>query len=109
MVPTREAIRSFEEQGYLVVNDLIPPDWLRQIHASTVENGCLQVVPGSPRKGLMKHDREGKVFGLFLPGYFQPREDAVPVPLAAGSAIFFGLLLIHGSDANHSDQERRAV
>jgi ectoine hydroxylase-related dioxygenase (phytanoyl-CoA dioxygenase family) len=80
-----------------------------QIDPSTPENGCLQVVPGSHRRGLMKHDREGKVFGLFLPGYFQAREDAVPVPLAAGSAIFFGPLLIHGSDANRSDQDRRAV
>jgi ectoine hydroxylase-related dioxygenase (phytanoyl-CoA dioxygenase family) len=80
-----------------------------QIDASTAENGCLQVVPGSQRKGLMKHDRENKPFGLYLPGYFQPREDAVPVPLATGSAVFFGPLIIHGSDANHSDQDRRAV
>jgi phytanoyl-CoA hydroxylase len=221
MTPTREQIASFEEHGYLVVNDLIDPDWLRQIQvetadlheqmaenppegvhvswehevdptiqrrikqlmhaevvspalnrlvrskealdvvealmapdislfhckllmkaaregtvtpwhqdysycvsddnrplmlncmlqidASTPENGCLQVVPDSPRRGLMKHDREGRVFGLFLPGYFQPREDAVPVPLSAGSAIFFGPLLIHGSDANRSEQDRRAV
>lgn len=82
---------------------------MMQIDASTPENGCLQMVPGSHRKGLMKHDREGKVFGLFLPGYFQPREDAVLVPLSAGSAVFFGPLVIHGSDANHSDQDRRAV
>jgi phytanoyl-CoA hydroxylase len=80
-----------------------------QIDASTPDNGCLQVVPGSHKRGLMKHDREGKVFALFLPGYFQPREDAVPVPLSAGSAIFFGPLLIHGSDANRSDHDRRAV
>ena len=57
----------------------------------------------------MKHDHENKPFGLYLPGYFQPREDAVPVPLAAGSAIFFGPLIIHGSDANRSDHDRRAV
>jgi phytanoyl-CoA hydroxylase len=82
---------------------------MMQIDASTAENGCLQVVPGSQKQGLRKHDREGRVFGLFLPGYFQPREDAVPVPLAAGSAVFFGPLIIHGSDANHSDQDRRAV
>jgi ectoine hydroxylase-related dioxygenase (phytanoyl-CoA dioxygenase family) len=32
----------------------------------------------------------------------------VPVPLRAGSAVFFGPMIIHGSDANHSDPERRA-
>jgi ectoine hydroxylase-related dioxygenase (phytanoyl-CoA dioxygenase family) len=79
-----------------------------QIDDSTRENGCLQMVPGSHRWGLQEHEREGKVFSRFLPGYFQPREDAVPVPLRAGSAIFFGPLIIHGSDANRSDTERRA-
>ena len=80
-----------------------------QIDDSTLENGCLQMVPGSHRGGLMEHEREGKVFGRFLPGYFQPREDAVPIPLRAGSAIFFGPLIVHGSDANRSDHDRRAV
>src|SRR4051812_22702404 len=45
-----------------------------QIDDSTVENGCLQMVPGSHRLGLMPHEQQGKVFGRFLPGYFQPRE-----------------------------------
>jgi ectoine hydroxylase-related dioxygenase (phytanoyl-CoA dioxygenase family) len=57
----------------------------------------------------MPHEREGKVFARFLPGYFQPREDAVPLPLRAGSAVFFGPLVIHGSDANRSKRDRRAV
>jgi len=100
-----------QDYSYWVDSDNRPLmlNCMMQIDASTQENGCLQVVPGSHRRGLMKHDREGKVFGLFLPGYFQPREDAIPAPLRAGSAIFFGPLLIHGSDANHSDQDRRAV
>jgi ectoine hydroxylase-related dioxygenase (phytanoyl-CoA dioxygenase family) len=80
-----------------------------QIDDSTLENGCIQMVPGSHRQGLLEHAQEGKVFSRFLPGYFQPREDAVPVPMRAGSAIFFGPLIIHGSDANRSDQDRRAV
>jgi ectoine hydroxylase-related dioxygenase (phytanoyl-CoA dioxygenase family) len=79
-----------------------------QIDDSTPQNGCLQMVPGSHRWGLQEHEREGKVFGRFLPGYFQTREDAVMVPLRAGSAIFFGPLIIHGSDANRTDHERRA-
>lgn len=80
-----------------------------QIDDSTPENGCLQMVPGSHRNGLLEHDHKNQPFGRFLPGYFQPRADAVPVPLRAGSAIFFGPLIIHGSDANRSRQDRRAV
>jgi len=80
-----------------------------QIDDSTPENGCLQMVPGSHRAGLMEHRQEGQVFSRFLPGYFQPRADAVPVPLRAGSAVFFGPLVVHGSDANRSAQDRRAV
>ena len=34
-----------------------------QIDDATVENGCLQVVPASHKKGLMAHERAGKVFG----------------------------------------------
>jgi ectoine hydroxylase-related dioxygenase (phytanoyl-CoA dioxygenase family) len=79
-----------------------------QIDDSTPENGCLQMVPGSHRGRLLEHEREGKVFSRFLPGYFEPRADAVPLPLRAGSAVLFGPMIIHGSDANRSDQERRA-
>jgi ectoine hydroxylase-related dioxygenase (phytanoyl-CoA dioxygenase family) len=80
-----------------------------QIDDSTVENGCLQMIPGSHHGGLLDHEQRGKVFARFLPGHFQPRAAAVPVPLRAGSAVFFGPLIIHGSAANPSDQDRRAV
>lgn len=80
-----------------------------QIDDSTLQNGCLQVVPGSHKQGLLRHERKGTVFGLFLPGYFEPREDAIPIPLRAGSAVFFNSLIIHGSGPNESDQDRRAV
>jgi ectoine hydroxylase-related dioxygenase (phytanoyl-CoA dioxygenase family) len=79
-----------------------------QIDDSTPENGCLQMVPGSHKSRLLEHEREGKVFSRFLPGYFQPRSDAVALPLRAGSAVLFGPMIIHGSDANRSDDERRA-
>jgi ectoine hydroxylase-related dioxygenase (phytanoyl-CoA dioxygenase family) len=79
------------------------------IDDATVENGCLQMVPGSHRAGLLEHDRARQPFGVFLPGYFQPRPDAVPVPMRPGDAVFFGPLIIHGSDANRSERDRRAV
>ncbi len=100
-----------QDYGYWVAEDNRPLmiNCMMQIDASTAENGCLQMVPGSHQGGLVKHDRANQPFGVFLPGYFQPREDAVPIPLTAGSAVFFGPLIIHGSDANRSEQDRRAV
>ena len=100
-----------QDYSYWVTDDNRPLmlNCMLQIDDATIENGCLQMVPASHKKGLRPHEREGKVFGRFLPGYFQPREDAVPLPLRAGSAVFFGPLVIHGSDANRSEQDRRAV
>jgi ectoine hydroxylase-related dioxygenase (phytanoyl-CoA dioxygenase family) len=99
-----------QDYAYWVAEDNRPLmlNCMFQIDDATLENGCLQVVPGSHRWALQEHEREARPFGRFLPGHFQPREDAVPIPLQAGSAIFFGPMIIHGSDANRSDQERRA-
>lgn len=100
-----------QDYSYWAADDNRPRflNCMLQIDAATPENGCLQMVPGSHKQGLIPHEQRGKVFGRFLPGYFQPRDDAVPIPLRAGSAVFFGPLIIHGSDANRSGQDRRAV
>src|SRR5947207_12232620 len=37
MRPTRDQIAFFEEQGYLVIEELISPDWLRSIQAETAD------------------------------------------------------------------------
>lgn len=99
-----------QDYAYWIADDNRPLmlNCMFQIDDSTMENGCLQMVPGSHRGRLLEHEREGKVFGRFLPGYFQPREDAVAVAIRAGSAVLFGPMIVHGSDANHSDRERRA-
>jgi ectoine hydroxylase-related dioxygenase (phytanoyl-CoA dioxygenase family) len=100
-----------QDYSYWVTEDNRPLmlNCMLQIDDSTAENGCIQMVPGTHRGALLEHDRSPQPFGRFLPGYFQPRDDAVPVPMRAGSAIFFGPLIIHGSDANRSDRDRRAV
>ncbi|MDA1192881.1 MAG: phytanoyl-CoA dioxygenase family protein [Candidatus Poribacteria bacterium] len=72
------------------------------------ENGSIQFVPGSHKGGLLEHDRANMSFGVFLPGYFEKRDDAVLLEMEAGDAVFFGPLVIHGSDANTSDRDRRA-
>lgn len=77
------------------------------IDAATLENGCIQFVPGSHRWGLQEHEREQVAFGVYLKGHWQERKDAVPVETMAGDAVFFNCLVIHGSAPNSSTQDRR--
>jgi phytanoyl-CoA hydroxylase len=72
---------------------------------ATVENGCLKVIPGSHRRDLLDHCPTGRDLGI--PDKLLTLQDAVPVPMRAGSALIFGQQLIHGSlDNVTSDQVR---
>ena len=78
------------------------------IDAATTGNGCIQFVPGSHKKGLLDHDHGNHAFGLYLPGFFEECDEAVPVEAEPGDCIFFGPLIIHGSNTNKSPYHRRA-
>lgn len=79
------------------------------IDPATHENGCIQFVPGTHKKGLQSHEiKQGLSFGVYLPGYFNPRPDAVAMTMEPGDCVFFGSLVIHGSDGNRSGLDRRA-
>ncbi len=77
------------------------------IDEATLENGCIQYVPGSHKWGLQEHERTKQTFGVFLPGHYHEREDAVAVEMAPGDGVFFNALVIHGSAANTSGRDRR--
>jgi ectoine hydroxylase len=77
---------------------------------ATLENGCLQVVPGSHRDGEWKRRTDGDEFGRNeIDAAAYPDPGLVPLELAAGSVVFFGSLLVHQSAPNTSDRERRAL
>ena len=71
---------------------------------ATVENGCLWVIPGSQRAGVLYPDKEQNDprFDCTREAYgFRYREeDAVPVELAAGSGLIFSGYLLHRSLPN---------
>ena len=71
------------------------------------ENGCIQFIPGSHKWGLQEHERAQTSFGVFLPGHYREREDAVPVAMEPGDGVFFSALTIHGSGPNTSHRDRR--
>jgi phytanoyl-CoA hydroxylase len=76
---------------------------------ATVENGCLEVVPGSHKEGLpTRKNVEG--FGsreIDIDAYDLKR--LVPVEAKAGSVVFFGGFLVHRSLPNKSAEDRRAL
>jgi ectoine hydroxylase-related dioxygenase (phytanoyl-CoA dioxygenase family) len=71
-----------------------------------LEKGCVRVVPGSHKLGMLEHSTEG---GHHLPFEKYPIEDATPCPAEAGDALFFSYLTIHGSGVNTSDEARTTL
>lgn len=71
---------------------------------ATVENGCLWVLPGSHRAGVLYPQRviEDDRFDCTAEAYAFPfrDEDAVPVEIPAGSVVLFNGYLLHRSLPN---------
>jgi phytanoyl-CoA hydroxylase len=74
---------------------------------STLDNGCMMVIPGSHRDGLRPHVHMRNDY-LIEEGRYDV--DALePVPMRRGSGLFFHSLVVHGTAANTSAKPRRAV
>lgn len=70
-----------------------------------IEHGCLQVVPGSHRRGLMVHCPAGPG-GLEVPEHIGPRDGAVAIPMDPGDMLFIHKLTLHNSLPNRSEEIR---
>lgn len=90
------------EQGPVQLNCMIAID------PATKENGCIQFVPGSHKQGLLTHEQRTENFNLSLPGKFHERLGAVYCEMQPGDCVFFGSLVVHGSEGNNSPYHRRA-
>ena len=72
-------------------------------------NGCFSVIKGSHKEGCLPGTFDNSQLG----GFYTDKDcfdiqDAVDLEASEGSLIFFNQHIVHGSTANHSDQERRA-
>lgn len=71
---------------------------------ATVENGCLWVIPGSHKQGILwelaEQDDPDFDCSNVAVGFPYTDEDAVPVELKAGSAVLFNGYLLHRSLPN---------
>ena len=71
-----------------------------------LEKGCVRVVPGSHKQGILPHIATGS-YHLDKDEY--PVESATPIPAKAGDALFFSYLTIHGSGINVSNEARTTI
>jgi ectoine hydroxylase-related dioxygenase (phytanoyl-CoA dioxygenase family) len=76
------------------------------INDATPENGCISVLPGSHKRGLVHHWRGS--FGLECHRFDDP-DQGVLVPLSAGSIAVFWSQTIHKSGPNLTAGVRKAM
>lgn len=78
------------------------------IDAADLDNGCLHVIPGSHKIGILEHvDLEGTQQQEFKRAVGAKDEDGVAVEIPPGSVIFFNNQILHSSTDNKSDRFRR--
>jgi ectoine hydroxylase-related dioxygenase (phytanoyl-CoA dioxygenase family) len=77
--------------------------WIPLVDVSR-QNGCLQVVPGSHKRGLMRH--EVIDHHCLIPALEVPDDQCVTCPLRVGDALLFQHKTIHRSLPNRSGQVR---
>ena len=75
------------------------------LQESTIENGCIRIVPGSHQRPFHSQKRypagEFKSQALYL--------RALPVPMPAGGVLLFDDRLYHGADINDTEKSRRSI
>ena len=81
------------------------------IDDADVENGCMSVIPGSHRLGILEHgksDREGNLLSInqAVPDGLVDEGRAVSMPLRAGQMSLHDGMLLHGSHPNRSSRRR---
>jgi ectoine hydroxylase-related dioxygenase (phytanoyl-CoA dioxygenase family) len=81
------------------------------IDDADVDNGCMRVIPGSHRLGLLRHGTSARAGNLLsinqeVPDGLVDETRAVSLPLRAGQMSLHDGLLLHGSPANRSTRRR---
>jgi len=80
---------------------------------STLENGCLHLIPGTHKKRAVAHGQEdysGTGYLEIAPETIAKRKkEIIPLPMKAGSAVLFNDRLIHSSTPNRARTVRWSV
>lgn len=91
-----------QDNGYVPI---VPEQYLTlwiAVADATLENGCIWVIPGSHKQGVVKHVSTP----IGQQCYFG-EDPGTPVPLKKGSLVAFSSMLFHRSGPNVSDTIRK--
>lgn len=75
---------------------------------ATIANGCMQVIPGSHRLGIINREHHSAFLNPEQSERYCPPSAAVPLELAVGETLLLHNWLVHASGVNRTDQPRRA-
>ncbi len=75
---------------------------------ATIENGCVQIIPGSHKYGLINPEHASGFLTKAQAEEFCPEEKRVFLEMKAGEIALLHNHLLHASDINRSNQSRRA-
>ena len=86
------------------------PNVMVNFDDSSVVNGCLHLVKGSHKFGMLPGcNDERQLAGFYTdPAVFDAGAQ-VPIEVPSGSLVFFDPLAVHGSQPNNSSRQRRGI
>ena len=77
---------------------------------ATPENGCMQMVPGSHKLGMLNHAIDGIFQGACQDAHLWENKDSLtPITPRAGGISIHHSLMLHGSEVNLSGKPRRGL
>ena len=100
-----------QDYGYWYQNGVLYPNLSSlfiAVDPSRVENGCLQIIPGSHHAGRIDHVLTGDQAGANMERVDELAErlGVLAIEMAPGDGLFFHANLLHRSDQNRSDKSR---
>ncbi|ERH00524.1 MAG: protein involved in biosynthesis of mitomycin antibiotics/polyketide fumonisin [Halonotius sp. J07HN6] len=76
---------------------------------ATPENGCMTVIPGAHRDGLLDHEADEYETDIVINDTRYDESDLVELPMEAGDALFTHCLVPHYTAPNTTEDWRRAL
>jgi hypothetical protein len=73
---------------------------------ATRENGCMEIVPGSHRQGVVRHEKDEYYLRIADDVILPLEERAVAIECDPGDVVLFSNLVFHRGLPNHSDHIR---
>lgn len=101
-----------QEVFYTMPGSRFVQTWAPLIRDTTVENGTIEVCPGSHREGIARaswEETEGRALQVTVAPDVVARYEAVAVPMRLGQMLIFDGRLFHRSGHNASTQTRYSM